>query len=65
MLAAFGFLLMAVWAFFTRVSAGGDEEKIKKSNNTIIYAIIGLLLIKIPYAIVRSFYGRPGCENSM
>jgi hypothetical protein len=64
MLAAFGFLLMAIWAFFTRVSAAGDEEKIKKSNNTIIYAIIGLLLIKIPYILVRSFYGRPGCENS-
>jgi hypothetical protein len=64
MLAAFGFLLMAVWAFFIRVSAGWDEEKIKKSNNTIIYAIIGLLLIKIPYSIVKAFYGRPGCENT-
>lgn len=64
MLAAFGFLLMAVWAFFIRVSAAWDEEKIKKSNNTIIYAIIGLLLIKIPYSIVKAFYGRPGCENT-
>ncbi len=64
MLAAFGFLAMAVWAFFIRVSAAGDEERVKKSNNTIIYAIIGLLLIKIPYMIVRAFYGRPGCENS-
>jgi hypothetical protein len=64
MLAAFGFLMMAAWAFLVRVFAAGDEEKIKKSNNTIIYAIIGLLLIKIPYTIVRAFYGRPGCENT-
>ncbi len=64
MLAAFGFLLMAVWAFFMLVTAWGDEEKAKKSKNTIFYAIIGFLLIKIPYAIVRAFYGRPGCENT-
>ena len=64
MLAAFGFLLMAVWAFFIMVTAAGDEEKVKKTKNTILYAIIGFLLIKIPYAIVRAFYGRPGCENS-
>lgn len=64
MLAGFGFLFMAVWAFFMLVTAWGDEEKAKKSKNTILYAIIGFLLIKIPYAIVRSFYGRPGCENT-
>jgi uncharacterized membrane protein YqaE (UPF0057 family) len=40
MLAAFGFLLMAVWAFFIMVTAAGDEEKVKKSKNTILYAII-------------------------
>lgn len=63
-LASFGFILMAVWAFFTLVTAWGDEEKSKKAKNTIFYAIAGYLLIKIPYAIVRAFYGRPGCENS-
>ncbi|MBX9809556.1 hypothetical protein K2X92_04175 [Candidatus Gracilibacteria bacterium] len=64
MLAAFGFLFMAVWAFFMLVTAGGDEEKSKKAKNTILYAIVGFLLIRIPYAIVKAFYGRPGCENS-
>lgn len=64
MLAAFGFLFMAIWAFFIMVSAWWDEEKVKKSKNTILYAIIGFFLIKIPYTIVRAFYGRPGCENS-
>jgi hypothetical protein len=55
---------MACWAFFMLVTAWGDEEKAKKAKNTIIYAIIGFLLIRIPYAIVKAFYGRPGCENS-
>ena len=63
-MAAFGFILMAVWAFFVMATAGGDEEKAKKSRNTILYAIIGFLLIKIPYEIIRAFYGRPGCEKS-
>jgi hypothetical protein len=64
MLAAFGFLFMAVWAFFMLVTAWGDEEKAKKAKNTILYAIVGFLLIRIPYSIVKAFYGRPGCENS-
>lgn len=63
-LASFGFLFMAVWAFFILVTAGGDEERIKKAKNTILYAIIGFLLIRVPYAIVKAFYGRPGCEYS-
>ncbi len=64
MLAAFGFILMAIFAFFVMVTAGGDEEKVKKSKNTILYALVWFLLIKIPYALVRAIYGRPGCENS-
>jgi hypothetical protein len=63
-LAAFAFLFMAVWAFFIMVTGGGDEEKVKKAKNTIIYSIVGFLLIRIPYVIVKSFYGRPGCENT-
>lgn len=59
-LASFGFLLMAVWAFFILVSAAGDEERVKKAKNTILYAIIGFLLIKVPYEIVKAFYGSPG-----
>lgn len=64
MLASFGFLFMAVWAFFILITAWGDEEKAKKSKNTILYAIVGFLLIKIPYTLIRAFYGRPGCEKT-
>jgi hypothetical protein len=39
-LAAFAFLFMAVWAFFIMVTGGGDEEKVKKAKNTIIYSIV-------------------------
>ena len=57
MLAAFAFILMAIFAFFIMVTAGWDEEKVKKSKNTILYAIIGFLLIKIPETFVKAIYG--------
>lgn len=57
LLASLGFLFMAIWAFFILVSAGGDEEKAKKSKNTILYAIIGFLLIKIPEKFITAIYG--------
>ena len=40
------------------------NSKAKKSKNTILYAIVGFLLIKIPYTLIRAFYGRPGCEKT-
>jgi Type IV secretion system pilin len=64
MLASFGFLFMMVYAFYTRVSSAWEEEKYKKANNTIIYALFGFLLIKLPEAIVRSIYGSPACANN-
>ena len=62
MLASFAFLAMAIWAFFILASSGGDEEQSKKAKNTILYAVLGYVLIKIPYEIVKAFYGKPGCE---
>lgn len=64
MLASFAFIIMAVWAFYILATSGGDEEQAKKSKNTILYAIVGYVLIKIPYEIVKAFYGKPGCETS-
>lgn len=64
-LASFGFLLMAIYAFYILVTAGGDEERTKKGKNIVIYAIIGFLLIRIPYWIVRAIYGKSPCENTI
>lgn len=62
MLASFAFIIMAIWAFYVLATSGGDEEQAKKAKNTILYAVIGYVLIKIPYEIVKAFYGKPGCE---
>lgn len=63
LLASLGFLFMAIWAFFILVSAGGDEEKAKKSKNTILYSIVGFLLIKIPEKFITAIYGDIGDCN--
>lgn len=62
MLASFAFIIMAIWAFYVLATSGGDEEQAKKAKNTILYAVLGYVLIKIPYEIVKAFYGKPWCE---
>jgi hypothetical protein len=59
LLASFAFMAMAVYAFYTIITGGGDEEKLKKGKNIIIYALIGFLLIRIPKILVTAIYGEP------
>jgi hypothetical protein len=63
MLASFAFLMMAVIAFYTIVTGGGDEEKLKKWKMTVIYGLVGFFLIKLPESIVRAIYGSPNCKE--
>ncbi len=66
LLAGFGFLIMMVYAFYIIVSGGGDEEKLKKWKNIVIYAIIGFLFIRIPKMFVTAIYGEPtaACKDT-
>ncbi len=53
-LLALGFLL---WGGLNWVMSGGDKEKVTSARRTIIYAILGLLLCFIAFAII-SFFGQ-------
>jgi hypothetical protein len=66
MLAAFGFMIMMVYAFYIIITGAGDEEKLKKGKSTVIYALVGFFLIKLPQAMISVIYGEPsqGCKNS-
>lgn len=64
-LASFAFLMMAFYAFYLIITAGGTEDKAKKGKQTIIFALIGFILIKIPRVLVESIYGRAECEGGL
>jgi len=46
---------IVVYAGFLILTAAWDEEKVKKAKNIIIYAIIGLVVIYLAWAIVTWF----------
>ncbi len=62
-LAALFFLAMAIFAFYSLVTANGNEENIKKGKMTIFYAIIGFMLIRFARWIVEAVYGKIDCNN--
>lgn len=64
MLASFWFIAMMIYAFYIIVTGGGDEEKLKKWKSTVIYAVIGFLLIRLPETFVRAIYGSPACKKT-
>lgn len=66
LLASFGFIAMAVYAFYVIITGAGDEEKLKKWKNIVLYAVIGFLLIRIPKILVVAIYGEPSneCKNN-
>ncbi len=45
------FLILMIMAGFNWMTAGGDEAKVKKAQDTIKTAIIGLLIVLAAYAI--------------
>jgi len=64
-LAAVFFLAMAVYAFYRLITANGAEDKIKSGKMTILYSIIGFVVIRFAKTIVESVYGRLDCDNNI
>lgn len=65
LLASVFFIAMAIYAFYRLVTANGNEEAIKSGKMTIVYALIGFILVKIAQTIVEAFYGRVACNNGI
>ncbi len=62
-LASIFFLAMAIFAFYRVITANGNEENITKAKTTILYAIIGFIVVRFARFIVEAFYGRVDCNN--
>jgi len=58
--ASFAFVAIWIYAFYKIVTAGWDEEKIKKWKKSIIQAIIWFVVIKFADIIVKNTYN-PDC----
>jgi heme/copper-type cytochrome/quinol oxidase subunit 2 len=46
-------VIMIIYAGFRYVSSGGREESVKGAKNTIMYAIIGLVIVALAQIIVH------------
>ncbi len=46
-------VIMIVIGAFKFVTSGGSPEQVKSAKNTILYAVIGLIVALFSYAIVR------------
>lgn len=53
-------VIYIVYAGFQILTAGGDEDKVKKSKATIFHVFIGLLLIFLAFSIVKFVIGSNG-----
>lgn len=65
LLASFAFLAMAFYAFYLIITAGGADDKAKKGKQTILFAIAGFLLLKVPRTLVESIYGKAECDSGL
>jgi len=46
-------VIMIIWGGFKYITSGGDSGKVTSAKNTIIYAIIGLIIVALSQFIVQ------------
>ena len=51
------FIILVIWAGYSWMTAGGNEEKVTKAKTTIYRAVIGLIIIVSAYAITHFVFG--------
>ncbi len=60
-------LFLIIWSGIRYIRSGGDQEKLKGARETLTYAIIGLVIIFLSFAIINliSFVtgvNKPNCD---
>lgn len=51
-------VLLIIYSGFLVITSGGDEEKMKKVKSTILYIVIGMLLLVASYALFNFYLQR-------
>ncbi len=63
--ASFAFIAIMIVAFYMIISGSGDEEKLKKWRNLVLYGVVGFFLIRIPYTVISMIYSKlPECKQA-
>lgn len=57
-------VIMLIWGGVRYIISGGDSKKITDAKNTILYAIIGLVIAVFAYAIIRFVLNTLGVSES-
>lgn len=45
-------VIMVIWGGFKYITSGGDSNKVTSAKNTILYALIGLVIVVLAQVIV-------------
>lgn len=56
-------VIMLIFGGFRYVTSGGDSNAVTSAKNTILYAIIGIIVAVLAYAIVNWVLGEIGVEE--
>jgi hypothetical protein len=51
-------VIMIIWGGFKYITSGGDSGNIGAAKNTILFAIVGLIIVALAQIIVRFVLGR-------
>ncbi len=57
------FIVIAIYEFYRLVTSNGNEEARKQTISSIIYALIGFIVVKFATILVETFYWKVSCEN--
>ena len=57
-------VIMLIWGGIRYVISGGNSDRVKDAKNTILYAIVGLVVAILGYAVVNWVIGVVGAGAS-
>lgn len=61
--ASFFFILIAIYAFYSIITANWDEEKVKTGKMSIFYWLIWFIVVKLAKEIVNASYWKVDCNE--
>lgn len=50
-------VIIMIWGGFQYITSSGDSQKATTAKNTIMYAVIGIVVVVMSYAIVNWVFG--------